>query len=41
MRTMSRVETEHAALLGGHTRPEYGLTNDNRFEQHHWVWLTS
>ncbi|MCH8342450.1 MAG: glycosyltransferase [Planctomycetes bacterium] len=35
-----RVQRHHRSILKKADTPAYKLTNDNRFEQHHWAWLT-
>lgn len=33
-----RIEREHRSRLGDETQPTYRLFNDNRYEQHSWLW---
>jgi hypothetical protein len=34
----SRYQKRHGWLTPGKFKPEYELTNDNRYEQHSWLW---
>lgn len=40
-REARRDERAHAALLSGRAAPNYKVLNDNRFEQHSWLWDTA
>jgi glycosyltransferase involved in cell wall biosynthesis len=39
-REAASVEALHAKLFAGRGSPSYKLLNDNRYEQHHWMWKT-
>jgi glycosyltransferase involved in cell wall biosynthesis len=39
-REARRDEHAHAKLLAGKASPTYSVLNDNRFEQHSWLWKT-
>lgn len=39
-RIAQSMESTHSKLLEGRARPAYTLFNDNRFEQHSWIWMT-
>jgi len=36
----ARLRQDHARLLAGRADPQYMIYNDNRFEQHSWLWKT-
>lgn len=36
----SRIRAAHRALVGTAAAPQYMIYNDNRFEQHSWLWKT-
>lgn len=35
-----KMERKHANLLEGAASPTYKILNDNRYEQHSWLWMT-
>ena len=37
-RAAMRHQKAHSLALGGSARPYYDLLNDNRYEQHSWLW---
>ena len=39
-REARRDERAHTALFAGKASPSYRVLNDNRFEQHSWLWKT-
>ena len=39
-RVARRDERAHTALFAGKASPSYSVLNDNRFEQHSWLWKT-
>lgn len=39
-RNAHMFETTHADMLRGKATPTYRVLNDNRFEQHSWIWKT-
>jgi glycosyltransferase involved in cell wall biosynthesis len=36
--TAASLQRKHARLASGHAHPAYKVLNDNRFEQHFWLW---
>ena len=35
------LEQKHRSMFGGEAQPSYNLFNDNRYEQHSWLWKSS
>jgi hypothetical protein len=36
-----RLQRRHKKLFRGEANPHYGIFNDNRYEQHSWLWSAS